>query len=79
MNLYTTIIQAICLHTGKLTTYCGPHVPGISFADAQNYCETHELGYCKVEGVLVAEIPCKEGTHDPDWDNMVNYDQQRIN
>lgn len=72
-NLYTTMIQALCARTGVMTTWCGPHVPGINFKDAQDYCDNNGLGYCKVDGILVEEIPCKEGTYDPDWDEMVDY------
>lgn len=67
MDLYVTEIQAISPKDGKLKQYCGPNVPGISFADAQEYCERNGLGYCKVIGILVQE----EG--DPD------YEQQRLN
>lgn len=73
MKLYTTTIRAIKPSTGELTTYGGPNVPGISFADAQAYCENNELGYCKVDGELVAEIPCKEGTLEADFRKMIDY------
>jgi hypothetical protein len=79
MNLYITEIKALSPHTGELKTYCGPEVPGISFADAQNYCENNGLGYCKVVGLLIAEIPCKEGTYDPDWEKQIDYDKQKLN
>lgn len=79
MDLYTTTIKAISPIDGELKTYGGPNVPGISFADAQNYCENNGLSYCKVDGLLVAEIPCKEGTYEPDWDKMVDYENKRLN
>lgn len=79
MDLYTTIIKAVCARDGQLKYFAGPHVPGISFADAQNYCFTHGLGYCTVDGLLIAEIPCKEGSLEPDWDNMTDYENQRLN
>lgn len=57
-----------------MRTWCGPNVPGISFEDARAYCERNELGYCKVIGELIAEIPCKPGTWEADWDKRVDYD-----
>jgi len=33
----------------------GPHVPGTTIEDAQRYCDTHSLGYCRVVGELIAE------------------------
>jgi hypothetical protein len=56
MNLYTTLIQAISPITGELTLYAGPNIPGISFNDAREFCERNGLGYCKVDGLLEAEI-----------------------
>lgn len=79
MDLYGTEIRALSPFTGELTLFGGPNVPGISFADAQNYCETNGLGYCKVIGKLVAEIPCKEGTYEPDFDKKVDYDKPQLN
>ncbi len=79
MNLYCTEIKAISHIDGELSKYSGPKVPGISFADAQDYCENNGLGYCKVVGLLVAEIPCKDGTLEPDWDKMVDYEKPKLN
>lgn len=79
MDLYVTIIEAVCVQDGELKWFAGPHVPGISFEDAQNYCFTHGLGYCKVYGLLVAEIPFKKGSSELDWDNKIDYENQRLN
>lgn len=79
MKLYTTEIKAIDPTSGELCSYAGPHVPGLSFADADHYCQTNGLGYCKVVGQLVAEIPCKPGTLDPDFDRMIDYEQAELN
>lgn len=65
MNLYITEIKA----NGKI--WCGPNVPGISYSDAEAYCQANGLGYCEVIGQLVAEIPTVNGN--PDFDNEVNY------
>jgi hypothetical protein len=71
MNLYTTEIQAICPVTGDLKLWAGPHVPGISFEDAENYCRINK-GYCKVTGLLIMEIPC-------DDKNSTDYNLPRLN
>lgn len=73
-KLYCTEIKAISPHDKEMYSYAGPHVPGISFKDAQDYCENNGLGYCKVTGVLIAEIPCKPGTYEADFDKQVDYD-----
>lgn len=33
----------------------GPHVPGRTLQDAQEYCNKNGLGYCRVYGMLVEE------------------------
>lgn len=74
IKLWVTEITAISPITGDMTKYGGPDVPGISASDAQSYCENNGLGYCKVIGELVADIPCKKGTYEPDFKNMVDYE-----
>lgn len=79
MNLYATEIQALNPHTKELRIWAGPHVQGISFEDAQRYCDEN-LGYCKVVGKLVLEIPCKNGVlSEPDFDNMIDYELKNLN
>lgn len=79
IRLWETEIRATKPSTGELTLYGGPTVPGITHADAQAYCENNGLGYCKVIGELVAKIPCKPGTHEPDWANMIDYETGQNN
>lgn len=76
MNLYLTEFKAEV--DGKLVTFCGPNVPGISFKDAQNYCNNNGIGYCKVIGLLVAEISCNEN-YTPNFSDMVDYENKRLN
>lgn len=79
MSLYVTEIRALSPIDGELKTYGGPNVPGVSFADAQNYCEGNGLGYCKVVGKLIAEIPCKKDSYTPDFDKQINYETTELN
>lgn len=79
MTLYVTEIKALSPSSGEMRNYCGPNVPGISMETAQEYCEMNGLGYCKVIGELVAEIPCKEGSYEPDFDKMVDYENIKSN
>ncbi len=48
--------------------------PGLTAAMAEQYCQENGLGYCRVTGELTAEIPCKSGTIEPDFDKQVDYD-----
>lgn len=79
MKKWVTEIKAIDPKTGELKKWCGPEVIGINVKDAENYCNNNGLGYCKVLGELVAEIPCKEGTYNPDFENTIDYEQPTMN
>lgn len=76
MNLYLTEVKAEV--DGNMVTFCGPNVPGISFKDAQSYCNKNGLGYCKVIGLFVAEIPCDDN-YKVDFSEMVDYENKRLN
>lgn len=56
MNWYRTRIKAVCPKTKELKVYFGPNVPGITFKDAETFCEVNELGYCEVVGLIHNEI-----------------------
>jgi hypothetical protein len=73
MKTWTTLITAISPVHGDLRSYVGPRVPGLTAEHAQQYCEENGLGYCKVDGQLISEIPCKKGTYEPDWDKEVFF------
>lgn len=79
MRIWCTEIEAKDPFTGQLKKWCGPDVPGINVADAERYCQENGLGYCKIAGELVAEIPCKKGTYEPDFKNMIDYENTQNN
>ncbi len=79
MKQYITEIKALSPIDGEIKTFAGPEVPGISFSDAQSFCENNGLGYCKVIGELVAEIPCKHGTYAADFSKMIDFETQNNN
>jgi len=79
MNTYVTSIRAIDPNDGQMKSWEGPRVSGITTADAERYLQENGLGYCKVDGVLVADIPCKPGTYDPDWNKMQDYERPSLN
>lgn len=74
MKWFVTEIKALHPITGEMKIWGGPNVQGISAEQAQQWCNEN-LGYCKVVGELIAEIPCKEGTYEPDFKNMVDYEK----
>lgn len=73
MKIWTTEIKAIDPLTGELKTWCGDYVHAPTFELAQQWCEMNK-GYLKVIGELISEIPCKEGTYEPDWGKKVDFE-----
>lgn len=53
-NWYTEIIAMDAL-TGKILTWAGPYIEAPSQELAQQYCETHGLGYVHVTEYWVVE------------------------
>ena len=74
MKVFTTEIRAIDPICGEMKTWAGPNIRAISYSDAEDYLQRHGLGYCRVSGQLIAEIPCKEGSYEPDFSKQINYD-----
>lgn len=79
MKLWVTEIKAYDPYSNELKTYGGPNVPALTHGDAEDYCQDNGLGYCKVLGELIAEIPCKKGSYEPDFDNMIDYENPTLN
>lgn len=53
IKMWVTQIRAISQVDGELKVFDGPLVPGITRADAEQYCQDHGLDYVEVLGVLV--------------------------
>lgn len=79
MRYWVTEIKASDPKTGELKTWAGPNVPGVNKETAYQYLNQNGLGYCEIIGELVAEIPAMEGTHEPDFANMIDYEKIRRN
>ena len=79
MKRYSTQIKAINPQTQELVCWAGPNVVGVSVSDAQKRCNNNGLGYCEVIGELIAEVPCKKDSLDPDFGNMIDYENQQLN
>lgn len=69
---FVTEFQAIDPKDGTLKKWCGQEVWAESIEEAQNWCNEN-AGHLLVLGELISEIPCKEGTFDPDFSKEINY------
>lgn len=63
MTIWLTEIFAKDPVDGLYKPFCGPNVPGITFEDAERYCQENGLGYCRVLGKLIETVePLPDGT-----------------
>lgn len=65
-------MKSIEIKSGQLKTYAGERISALTWARAEAYCEKFRP-YLRVIGELCVDIPCKDGTLDPDWDNAIDY------
>ena len=79
MRLWATEIEAKDPFTGELRRWAGPHVPGIDWDDAEDFCRRNELGYCKVIEELLSEAPSDPNTGRVDWSKKVDYTKIQLN
>jgi hypothetical protein len=78
MKIWITQFRAPDARTGEVKTWCGENVEAPTWELAQQWCYENR-GHLKVIGELVAEIPCKEGTYQPDIDKMIDYENIQNN
>jgi hypothetical protein len=73
MKLWATEFRALDSRTGEMKTWSGDIIEAPTWDLAQQWCNEHK-GYLKVIGELIAEIPCKEGTYEADFNKMIDFD-----
>lgn len=78
MKKWCTEFMAPDALTGDMKKWCGPEVEAPTAELAQQW-RYDNAGHLKVVGELVAEIPCKEGTYEPDFKNMIDYENTQNN
>lgn len=72
MKHFATSIQALDPITNKMKFWAGPNIPAPTERLAREYCDNSGLGYCKIEGELIAEI-------DEFTNESIDYYQQNYN
>jgi len=63
MKKWTTIIMAIDPVDNNMKQWSGPIIKAQSEEAAERYCQMNGLGYCRVYGEFVEEIPHSVAEH----------------
>lgn len=81
MKTWVTEIIAINPNDSErgLVNWCGPEIKALTHRQAEEYCQNNGLGYCRVIGELIIEIPCKDGTLEPNFEKSIDYEQSQLN
>lgn len=74
MKIWGTYIYAKCPIDGEIKTFGGPNIEAPTRELAFEYCQNNGLGYCHIADEIIAIIPCKEGTFEPDFDKKIDFD-----
>lgn len=72
-------MQVLNQKTKELCWVVGMTVIACSREKAQSILDKYDYHYLILEDEIVAEIPCKPGTFDPDWEKMIDYEAIRDN
>jgi hypothetical protein len=57
----------------------GPKVIAPTRELAQQWLHDRGIFYARVADELIAEVPCKPNTYEPDWDNAIDYENRALN
>lgn len=79
MKLWSTEMQVLNQQTKELHWVEGMKVRSPTRESAQKLLDKYNFHYLVLGDEIIAEIPCKEGTLDPDWNRMVDYDVIQCN
>lgn len=79
MTKWGTLIYSICPVNNDKRVFVGPTIEAPSRQLAHEYCQNNGMGYCHIGDELIMEIPCKEGTYEPDWNKSVDYHKEQYN
>lgn len=77
--MWSTVVYAKCAVTGDIKTFCGPNISAPTRKLAHEYCQHNGLGYVHISDELIMEIPCKNGTLEPDFDAAIDYQKIQYN
>lgn len=79
MKRWSTEMQVLNQQTKELHWVEGMVVIAPTKKHAQDLLDKYDYHYLVLGDEIVCEIPCKPGTHEPDWNKMVDYEAIRGN
>lgn len=79
MKRWSTEMQVINQETKEPVWVEGMAVIAFTREKAQQILDKYDYNYLVLGDEIIAEIPCKPGTFDPDWEKMIDHEAIREN
>jgi len=73
MKLWETKMQVLNQKTQELIWVEGLRVRAYTREKAQKLLDKYNYNYLILGDEIIAEIPCKANTLDPDWNKIIDY------
>lgn len=74
MKIWSTEMQVLNQKTKELHRVEGMNVKAFTREKAQELLDKYDYHYLILCDEIVAEIPCKPGTLEPDWNKIIDYE-----
>lgn len=74
MKMWSTLMQVLNQKTKELHWVEGMKVKAPTKEAAQRLLDKYDYHYLVLGDQIIAEIPCKPGTLEADWNKMIDYD-----
>lgn len=72
-------MQVVNQKTKELVWIDGMRIEAPTWELAQEIIDKENYNYLIITGQLIKEIPCKEGSFEPDWKNAIDYQKTNMN
>lgn len=79
MPFFCTQMQVVNQKTKELVWIDGMRIEAPTWELAQEIIDKENYNYLIITGQLIKEIPCKEGSFEPDWKNAIDYQKTNMN
>ena len=79
MKRWATKMEVLNQQTKELHTVIGMEIIAYTREKAQELLDKYNFHYLTLDDEIIAEIPCKPWTNEPDWNKMIDYEVIRDN
>lgn len=79
MPIFCTTMKVWDKVYNQFVTLDGQRIEAPTWKLAEEYIKANDLRWLTITGELIAEIPCKKHSFEPDWENKIDYQKIQQN